>query len=149
MHYPGVVVKWPRTSTAPPPFPVASCQLPVPTNTTFFLSNSVLKMNTVKLHFDILSPWSKVAFYTLRRYEKLWNLNLVRVDLFLLVARQAGCAHLIALCRIQEFHPVNQGYLMDFSNNKPPMTVANKGVWMMTQDLPRASKLFDGTFPVL
>lgn len=47
---------------------------------------------------------------------------------------------------IQDYVPVNQGYLMDFSLNKPPMTVANKGVWMMSEDLPRAAKLYNGVF---
>lgn len=32
----------------------------------------------VTLYFDVVSPWSKVAWYVLRRYQKPWNLDLVR-----------------------------------------------------------------------
>lgn len=38
---------------------------------------------------------------------------------------------------------------MDYSGNKAPMTVPNKGMWMMQHDLPRASRLFDGTHAFL
>ncbi len=40
------------------------------------------------------------------------------------------------------FVPANLGYIMGFSGNKPPVSVANKGKWMFA-DIARSEKLYD------
>ncbi|GAC77229.1 hypothetical protein PANT_25c00039 [Moesziomyces antarcticus T-34] len=65
-------------------------------------------VNKVLFYYDVVSPWSYVGYVMLRRYEKLWNLDIT-------------------------YKPVNLGYIMKFSGNKPPITVANKGVWMWAE----------------
>ncbi|KAF6767064.1 DSBA-like thioredoxin domain protein [Kalmanozyma brasiliensis GHG001] len=75
--------------------------------------------NKVWFYFDVVSPWSYVGFQVIRRYQKLWNLDVT-------------------------YKPVNLGYVMKFSGNKPPITVANKGVWMW-QERDRAAKFFGVT----
>ncbi len=34
-------------------------------------------VNKVLFYFDVVSPWSYVGYVMLRRYEKLWNLDIV------------------------------------------------------------------------
>ncbi|KDN41513.1 thioredoxin-like protein [Tilletiaria anomala UBC 951] len=70
-------------------------------------------------HYDTVSPWAYVAFEVLKRYRKQWNLDLV-------------------------LEPVNLGYIMHFSGNRPPIAVANKGIWM-NEDMDRASKFYGVT----
>ncbi|TKY88356.1 hypothetical protein EX895_002708 [Sporisorium graminicola] len=75
--------------------------------------------NKVKFYFDVVSPWSYVGFQVLRRYQSLWNLEIT-------------------------YKPVNLGYIMKYSGNKPPISVVNKGLWML-QDRERAAKFFGVT----
>ncbi|GAC94648.1 hypothetical protein PHSY_002221 [Pseudozyma hubeiensis SY62] len=73
--------------------------------------------NKVWFYFDVVSPWSYVGFRVIQRYQKLWNLDVT-------------------------YKPVNLGYIMKFSGNKPPISVVNKGAWMW-HDRDRATKFFD------
>ncbi|CDR99943.1 related to Glutathione S-transferase, mitochondrial [Sporisorium scitamineum] len=75
--------------------------------------------NKVWFYFDVVSPWSYVGYQVLRRYQSLWNLDIT-------------------------YKPVNLGYIMKFSGNKPPISVANKGIWMW-QERERAAKFFGVT----
>ncbi|KAJ1018701.1 hypothetical protein NDA13_006388 [Ustilago tritici] len=75
--------------------------------------------NKVWFYFDAVSPWSYVGFQVLRRYQELWNLDIM-------------------------YKPVNLGYIMKFSGNKPPITVTNKGIWMWGER-DRARKFFGVT----
>ncbi|PWN19529.1 thioredoxin-like protein [Microstroma glucosiphilum] len=68
------------------------------------------------LHYDIVSPWSYVAFVTLTRYVKLWNMEM-------------------------ELKPINLGYVMKNAQNKPPLTVPNKGKHM-GGEMVRAEQFF-------
>ncbi|KAK4055149.1 hypothetical protein OIV83_000429 [Microbotryomycetes sp. JL201] len=68
-------------------------------------------------------------FQVLQRYKKAWNLDIV-------------------------LKPVYLGGVMISSGNKPPITVANKGLWMNKIDMPLQSKFwqipikFPDSFPV-
>ncbi|PWZ01860.1 thioredoxin-like protein [Testicularia cyperi] len=62
-------------------------------------------MNKVQFYFDCVSPWSYVAFQVIRRYQSAWNLDIT-------------------------YKPINLGYVMKYSGNKPPISVPNKGAWM-------------------
>ncbi|KAL9933999.1 hypothetical protein V8E36_007081 [Tilletia maclaganii] len=73
----------------------------------------------VTLYYDVVSPWTRIAFEVLRRYEKPWQLDLVLT-------------------------PINLGYVMAASGNKPPISVPNKGAWMWG-DMMRSSQFFDVT----
>ncbi|SJX65204.1 related to Glutathione S-transferase, mitochondrial [Sporisorium reilianum f. sp. reilianum] len=73
----------------------------------------------VWFYFDVVSPWSYVGFQVLRRYQSMWNLDVT-------------------------YKPVNLGYIMKFSGNKPPISVANKGIWM-GQDRDRAARFYGVT----
>ncbi|SNX86833.1 related to Glutathione S-transferase, mitochondrial [Melanopsichium pennsylvanicum] len=75
--------------------------------------------NKVAFYFDVVSPWSYVAYQVLRRYQKPWNLDIT-------------------------YKPVNLGYIMKFSGNKPPISVVNKGIWMW-QERDRAATFFGVT----
>lgn len=46
--------------------------------------------NKVWFYFDVVSPWSYVGFQVIRRYQKLWNLDVT-------------------------YKPVNLGYVMKVS----------------------------------
>lgn len=61
--------------------------------------------NRITLYYDIVSPWSHVAFVQLTRYSQLWSVPL-------------------------DLQPINLGYVMKTAGNKPPITVPNKGRWM-------------------
>lgn len=74
--------------------------------------------NRIVYHFDTVSPWAYVGFEVLRRYKAQWNVDLV-------------------------FKPINLGYVMHFSGNKPPISVANKGFWMF-EDMKRAENFYGG-----
>ncbi|CAO1614702.1 unnamed protein product [Parajaminaea phylloscopi] len=64
-----------------------------------------MSRNSLVLYYDVVSPWSNVAFAQLTRYSKIWSIPL-------------------------ELRPMNLGYVMKTSGNKPPITVPNKGRWM-------------------
>lgn len=73
----------------------------------------------VIVYFDVVSPWSRLGVEVLKRYRKPWDLDLT-------------------------LQPVNLGYVMKFSENRPPISVPNKGIWM-NEDMERASKFFGVT----
>ncbi|BGP52487.1 hypothetical protein JCM8202_000135 [Rhodotorula sphaerocarpa] len=70
-------------------------------------------MTRVTLYYDVVSPWSFMAYVVLKRYRQLWNLQL-------------------------DLKPMFLGGVMQASGNKPPITVKNKGLWMNGSDLPLA-----------
>ncbi|KAN0064229.1 hypothetical protein ACQY0O_003396 [Thecaphora frezii] len=71
---------------------------------------------TLRFHYDTVSPWSYVAWEMVKRYRVKWGFQL-------------------------ELVPVNLGYVMHFSGNRPPITVANKGrhMWL---ELGRAADFY-------
>jgi len=71
---------------------------------------------TVELFYDVISPYSWIGFEVLCRYQKKWNIDL-QLKPFLL----AG--------------------VMKASDNRPPMMVASKGVYM-GQDLHRLRSFY-------
>ncbi|CAD6913323.1 unnamed protein product [Tilletia controversa] len=73
----------------------------------------------ITLYYDIVSPWTRVAFDVLRRYEKPWKIQL-------------------------DFKPINLGYVMGTAGNKPPISVPNKGAWMWG-DMLRSSQFYGVT----
>lgn len=60
----------------------------------------------IVLFYDCVSPWSYVAFHMLCAYREKWDVQV-------------------------EWRPATLGYVMKFSDNKPPVTVPNKGAHMM------------------
>ncbi|WFD34493.1 hypothetical protein MCUN1_001334 [Malassezia cuniculi] len=62
----------------------------------------------IVMYFDCVSPWSYVALAVVRRYKKVWNVEL-------------------------ELIPMSLSYIMKFANNKPPITIPNKGMLMMSE----------------
>jgi glutathione S-transferase kappa 1 len=40
-------------------------------------------MTTIRFFYDIVSPYSYLAFEVLHRYQSLWNLNIVLEPIFL------------------------------------------------------------------
>lgn len=68
---------------------------------------------SVELFYDVISPYSWIAFEVLCRYRNKWAFDLVLKPFFL-------------------------GGVMAGADNKPPATVANKAVYMM-KDLDRAA----------
>ncbi|CAN8003032.1 unnamed protein product [Ixodes hexagonus] len=70
----------------------------------------------VELFYDVISPYSWLAFEALHRYRTPWNLDL-------------------------NLRPFFLGGVMKESNNRPPAMVPNKAVYMQS-DLRRASKFF-------
>lgn len=72
--------------------------------------------NQIQFYFDCVSPWSYIAYNVVKRYEKVWN---VQVD----------------------FLPRSLDYVMKFANNKPPVTVPNKGAHMF-RELGCAERMF-------
>lgn len=70
----------------------------------------------VELFYDVISPYSWLAFEALHRYRTPWNLDL-------------------------KLRPFFLGGVMKESNNKPPAMVPNKAAYMQA-DLRRSSKLF-------
>lgn len=73
-------------------------------------------MSRLVLHYDVVSPWSKVAFHTLSLYSSHWSIPL-------------------------ELHPINLGRVMKEAGNQPPITVQNKGKWMW-KEMERCSDFF-------
>nr|XP_037287423.1 glutathione S-transferase kappa 1-like [Rhipicephalus microplus] len=71
---------------------------------------------TVELFYDVISPYSYLAFETLTRYRAPWNLDLKLKPFFL-------------------------GGVMKESNNRPPSLVPNKASYMTT-DLRRLSDFY-------
>ncbi|UYV79252.1 GSTK1 [Cordylochernes scorpioides] len=70
----------------------------------------------VELFYDVVSPYSWLAFEVLCRYRPIWNLNL-------------------------QFRPVLLGGIMKESGNRPPMMVPGKGLYMI-KDIERLSKFY-------
>jgi len=72
------------------------------------------KKLVVELYYDVISPYSYLAFETLCRYKKPWDMNLVLKPFFL-------------------------GGVMKAAGNKPPAMVPNRGMYML-KDLERLSR---------
>ncbi|GAA99108.1 uncharacterized protein L969DRAFT_103154 [Mixia osmundae IAM 14324] len=62
-------------------------------------------MAKVQFLYDCVSPWSYIGLVLLRRYERLWQLQV-------------------------DYRPVYLGGVMVAAGNKPPITVINKGIHM-------------------
>lgn len=71
--------------------------------------------NVVTVFYDCVSPWSYVAFTVLKRYRSAWGIK-------------------INLC------PMSLSYIMKYANNRPPVTVPNKGKLLMSE-LRRADRM--------
>jgi len=71
---------------------------------------------TVELFYDVISPYSWIAFEELCRYRNKWNIEL-------------------------KFRPFFLGGIMQGSSNKPPAQVPAKGVYMM-QDIIRLRQFY-------
>nr|QST14953.1 GSTkappa1 protein [Diaphanosoma celebensis] len=70
----------------------------------------------VEIYYDVVSPYTWLAFETLCRYRTHWKMNLI-------------------------FRPFFLGGVMNMSGNRPPMTVPAKGVYMK-KDLERNAAYF-------
>ncbi|KAG0151999.1 hypothetical protein CROQUDRAFT_650585 [Cronartium quercuum f. sp. fusiforme G11] len=70
----------------------------------------------IKLSYDIVSPWSYLAYIVLKRYQAYWNFELV-------------------------LNPVWLGAVMIAAKNSPPMQVPNKGKHM-NEELPLMAEFF-------
>ncbi|XP_022807845.1 glutathione S-transferase kappa 1-like isoform X1 [Stylophora pistillata] len=71
---------------------------------------------TVELFYDVISPYSWIAFEVLCRYRPKWNLDL-------------------------QFRPFLLGGIMAGSGNRPPAMVPAKGVYMM-KDIQRLREFY-------
>jgi glutathione S-transferase kappa 1 len=71
----------------------------------------------LELFYDTVSPWSYLAFETLCRYRKAWDLDLVMRPAFL-------------------------GGVMKATGNVPPASLPARGVYLL-RDLARSSRYFD------
>jgi glutathione S-transferase kappa 1 len=71
----------------------------------------------LELFYDAVSPWSYLAFETLCRYRKAWELDLVMRPAFL-------------------------GGVMKATGNAPPASLPARGVYLL-RDLARSSRHFD------
>ncbi|XP_035213633.1 glutathione S-transferase kappa 1-like [Stegodyphus dumicola] len=71
----------------------------------------------IEFFYDIISPYSFLAFEVLHRYKPIWNINL-------------------------KLKPVLLGGIMKSSGNSPPAVVPNKGAYM-ARDLKRLQKYFE------
>ncbi|KFM67121.1 Glutathione S-transferase kappa 1, partial [Stegodyphus mimosarum] len=71
----------------------------------------------IEFFYDIISPYSFLAFEVLHRYKPIWNINLT-------------------------LKPVLLGGIMKSSGNSPPAVVPNKGAYM-ARDLKRLQKYFE------
>ena len=78
-------------------------------------SVALLVMSVIELFYDVISPYSYLAFTQLSAYALLWRFTL----------------------RLQ---PVFQGAVMKGANNTPPATVPAKQAYMVLSDLPRLSR---------
>ncbi|ESN95095.1 hypothetical protein HELRODRAFT_87059 [Helobdella robusta] len=76
-----------------------------------------MSKKSVKLFYDVVSPYSWIAFETLCRYRQKWSIDLI-------------------------FKPFFLGAIMKESGNSPPMFVKNKALYMY-QDLQRLSKFYE------
>ncbi|CAG2244305.1 glutathione S-transferase kappa 1-like [Mytilus galloprovincialis] len=68
---------------------------------------------TVELFYDVVSPYSWIAFEVLTRYKSVWG----NMDL--------------------KLRPFFLGGVMNESSNRPPAMVPAKGAYMMKYDIPR------------
>ncbi|GAA5965038.1 hypothetical protein JCM21900_006219 [Sporobolomyces salmonicolor] len=86
-------------------------------------------MTRISFYYDVVSPWSLLAYHVLKRYREPWGMKL-------------------------ELKPTFLGGVMHASGNQPPLNVKNKGKWMNESDLPltaewmHVSYKFPSTFPV-
>ncbi|KAH9456277.1 hypothetical protein MJO28_006319 [Puccinia striiformis f. sp. tritici] len=74
------------------------------------------KRLTIRLSYDIVSPWSYFAYVVLKRYRPLWDFDLI-------------------------LNPVYLGGVMKGSKNTPPFLVPNK-LKKMNEEIPLMSKFF-------
>ncbi|CAH1775146.1 unnamed protein product [Owenia fusiformis] len=72
---------------------------------------------TVELFYDVVSPYSWIAFEVLTRYQNKWNIDLKLKPFFL-------------------------GGIMQGSGNKPPAMVPNKGAYML-HDIERLKQYYN------
>mmetsp|Transcript_24921 Transcript_24921/g.49032 ORF Transcript_24921/g.49032 Transcript_24921/m.49032 type:complete len:221 (-) Transcript_24921:170-832(-) len=72
---------------------------------------------SIFFYYDVVSPYSWLAFEVLQRYQQRWGFNLV-------------------------LKPAFMGGIMSAANNTPPSMNPSKGVYLF-QDLNRLSKLFN------
>ena len=72
-------------------------------------------MSTVELYFDVVSPYSFLAFAELQRLQEPWRFSL-------------------------SLHPVFQGAVMASTGNTPPALVPAKRRYMLDMDLPRLAR---------
>lgn len=80
------------------------------------MSKYLISPVLVELFYDVLSPYSFLAFEVLCRYKTKWNINL-------------------------KLKPFYLPGIMKLSGNQPPSQVANRGIYMI-QDLKRLQKYF-------
>ena len=80
-------------------------------------SSALRTSSTVELFYDVVSPYSFIAFHQLRQYAPLWRFTLL-------------------------LRPVFQGAVMKASSNTPPGAVAAKAHYMAAVDLPRLSRYY-------
>ena len=71
----------------------------------------------VKFYYDILSPFSWVAFESLCRYQKAWNLDL-------------------------QLKPMDLNEVVSLSGNKPPGMIRSKGL-LLLRDIQRLADMMD------
>nr|QJD20832.1 glutathione S-transferase kappa 1 [Blattisocius dentriticus] len=76
----------------------------------------------VELYYDVVSPYSYFGFEALCRYRQPWDMDL-------------------------KLKPIYLGGIMKAANNKPPLMVPNRGLYMV-KDLSRLSKYYQVPFKI-
>ena len=73
----------------------------------------IMKKLTITFYFDVVSPYACLSFFVLKRYRKLWNLDLQLKPVFL------GGIMKLANNRPPGMHPLRSQFLIkDFQRNK-------------------------------
>ena len=79
----------------------------------FVSSNTMMKKLTITFYFDVVSPYACLSFFVLKRYRKIWNLDLQLKPVFL------GGIMKLADNRPPGMHPLRSKFLRkDFLRNK-------------------------------